>query len=149
MKQVGIMKLTSFAWCSMGAVLRAVPGDNLVSSVIPSNGEGNFNYVITLLHSQQNTFHFKSLLFLGHLRLHLFDEFVFGDLASAMEEVLDHVEKPRVFGGGYIFQFVWDLVEGPLSPENGRAQSFQEVHVSSFTGDGFTNGFEMEHCNHG
>lgn len=94
---------------TMRAVLRAVAGDHLVVAGVAAQREADLDDVVAALHQHQDTLHLL-LALLQAGALDVFDQLVLGDLAAAMEEVLDHVEEARILGGGHIGQPLGDLV---------------------------------------
>lgn len=80
----------------MGRVLGTVAGDDFVNSVITTQWEVNLNYVIARLHQSQDSFDFLALLLERGSLLHVLDERVLDNLAPAVEEIFDHIEKQRI-----------------------------------------------------
>lgn len=88
-------KLTAFRRCTMCTVLSTETGDHLIVAGVATQRERHFDYVIALLHKHQDSFDFL-LALLQAGAFHFFDQLVFGNLTSPMEEILDHVEKSRI-----------------------------------------------------
>lgn len=99
--------LTSFTRCPMGAVLSPVPFDDLVLPIVPLDGKSHLDNVIALLHVRENTLNFGLPLLqsqLGPFNLaQIIDQLVLHKNTSLVEEVLHHVEEPRVGVGGHVF----------------------------------------------
>jgi hypothetical protein len=73
----------------MGRVLSAITSDDFVHAIVTSEREVNLQNVIARLHEAKDTLDFLALLFECGAFLHVIDQRVFDDLATAMEEVFD------------------------------------------------------------
>jgi len=107
--------LASLGGRLVGAVLGAVAGDHLVVAGIAAQGEGDLDDVVAGLHQHEDALHLLLLLVAGQLALHVVHQRFLGDLAAAMEEILDHVEEARILGGGHILEAVGNLVLGGIA----------------------------------
>jgi len=108
--------LASLGGRLVGAVLGPVTGDHLVVAGIAAQGEGDLDDVVAGLHQHEDALHLLLLLVAGQLALHVIDEGLLGDLATAVKEVLDHVEETWILGGGHILEAVGNLVLGGVAP---------------------------------
>jgi len=117
----------------MCAVLCTVSRDHLVIAAVSAHRERRLQYVIAWLHAQKYSLDFFPLVFDGHFGLNILDQFVLGHLARAVEEILDHVEEPRVFGGGHVFQMVGHLVQPADRRRRRGRRRFENVlgHIAS------------------
>lgn len=77
-------------------MLSAVAENHFVIARVTTQRELDLEDVVAWLHQLQDTGNLLFLLLDGDPGFHVLNELVFDNLAGSVEEVLDHVEEPRV-----------------------------------------------------
>lgn len=124
-------RLTSFGGSAVNGVLGAIAGDDLVNAVVSAQWEVDFQDVVAWLHQTEDSLDFLALFFQSWALLHVLDQRILNDLATAVKEVFNldfekidnqtedsrlflskpyHVKEQRILGARDVLQALRDLV---------------------------------------